>query len=141
MRTEKTLGIIKPDGVQRNLIGEILTRVEKNGLKLSALKLLRLDRKGAEGFYAVHKERPFFKSLVDFMISGPVVVFVIEGEGAIARWRSLMGATDPKKALSGTIRKDLAADIERNTVHGSDGPETARFETAYFFPETAKHSS
>lgn len=134
MKTERTLGIIKPDGVQRKLIGEILSRVEKSGLKLAALKMLQLDRRKAEGFYAVHKERPFFKSLVEFMISGPVVVFVMEGEGAIALWRSLMGATDPKKADSGTIRKDLALDIERNTVHGSDGPETARFETAYFFP-------
>lgn len=139
---ERTLGIIKPDGVERKLVGEILSRVEKSGLKLAAIRMLQLDRAKAEGFYAVHRERPFFKPLVQFMISGPVVVFVMEGEGAIARWRSLMGATDPKKADRGTIRRDLAIDIERNTVHGSDGPETARFETAYFFPEyLSEHSS
>ncbi|HBF13566.1 MAG TPA: nucleoside-diphosphate kinase [Deltaproteobacteria bacterium] len=131
--TEKTLGIIKPDGVARNLIGQILSRVEKAGLKIVAIKKLQLNTAKAEGFYAVHKERPFFKDLVKYMTSGPVVPFVMEGEGAIAKWRELMGATNPEKAAPGTIRKDFAENIERNTVHGSDAPETAQFEVGYFF--------
>ncbi|EKD41952.1 MAG: hypothetical protein ACD_73C00426G0002 [uncultured bacterium] len=130
---QRTLGIIKPDGVQRNLIGEILSRVEKSGLKVVAGKLLQLDKAKAEGFYSVHKERPFFNSLVSFMTSGPVFVFAMEGDNAISRWRDLMGATNPEKANPGTIRKDLALDIEKNTVHGSDAPETAQFEVKYFF--------
>ena len=131
--TEKTLGIIKPDGVARNVIGQILSRVEKAGLKIVAIKKLQLNTAKAEGFYAVHKERPFFKDLVKYMTSGPVVPFVMEGEGAIAKWRELMGATNPEKAAPGTIRKDFAENIERNTVHGSDAPETAQFEVGYFF--------
>lgn len=133
MAMERTLGIIKPDGVARNLIGEVLLRVEKAGLKIAALKMLKLDKPKAEGFYAVHRERPFFSDLVRFMTSGAVVPFIIEGEGAIAKWRELMGATNPANAALGTIRKDFAENIERNTVHGSDGPDTAAFETAYFF--------
>lgn len=133
MTTQKTLGIIKPDGVQRNLIGDILNRVEKSGLQVVAGKLMQLDKAKAEGFYAVHKDRPFFASLVSFMTSGPVFVFAMEGENAITRWRDLMGATNPEKANPGTIRKDLALDIEKNTVHGSDAPETAAFEVNYFF--------
>lgn len=133
MATERTLSIIKPDGVKRNLIGEILTRFEKNGLTIAALKKLRMTREQAEGFYAVHKERPFFPSLVEFMTSGPVVVAVLEGENAIKKNRELMGATNPKEAAAGTIRADFAESIEANTVHGSDAPETAAFETRYFF--------
>ena len=131
---ERTFGIIKPDGVARNLIGKVLERVEKNGLKIVAMEMQKLTREKAEGFYAVHKARPFFNSLVAYMISGPVVVFAMEGENAIVKWRELMGATDPAKAAPGTIRKDFAENIERNTVHGSDGPDTARFEAGYFFP-------
>ncbi len=133
MTTERTLGIIKPDGVSRNLIGEVLKRVETAGLKIIAGRLLQLDKAKAEGFYSVHKERPFFASLVSTMTSGPVFVFSMEGDGAIAKWRELMGATNPANAAPGTIRKDLAVDIEKNTVHGSDAPETARFEISYFF--------
>lgn len=129
---EKTFGMIKPDGVARNLIGKVLERVEANGLKIVGLQMQKLTREKAEGFYAVHKERPFFKSLVEYMTSGPVVTFAMEGEGAIAKWREIMGATDPAKAAMGTIRKDFAENIERNTVHGSDGLDTARFESAYF---------
>ena len=131
--SQRTLGIIKPDGVQRNLIGDILNRVEKSGLQVVAGKLMQLDKAKAEGFYSVHKERPFFASLVASMTSGPVFVFAMEGDNAITRWRDLMGATNPEKANPGTIRKDLALDIERNTVHGSDAPETAAFEISYFF--------
>lgn len=133
MATERTLSIIKPDGVKRNLIGQILTRFEKAGLTVAAVKKLRLTREQAEGFYAVHKERPFFGSLVEFMTSGPVVVSVLEGENAIKKNRELMGATNPKEAEAGTIRADFAESIEANTVHGSDAPETAAFETRYFF--------
>ncbi len=132
---ERTLGIIKPDGVARNLIGEVLRRVEQSGLRIAAARILKLDKAKAEGFYAVHKERPFFKDLVAYMTTGPVFPFVIEGENAIARWRELMGATNPANAAPGTIRKDFAANIERNTVHGSDAPETAKFEVAYFFKQ------
>lgn len=132
---QRTLGIIKPDGVKRNLIGDIFSRVEKSGLQIVGCRLIQLDQKKAEGFYAVHKERPFFSSLVASMTAGPVVVFTIEGENAIQRWRDLMGATNPANALPGTIRKDLALDIEKNTVHGSDAPETAKFEVGYYFGE------
>ena len=126
---------MKPDGVRRGVIGEILRRVEKAGLKIVALELVQLSKETAEGFYAVHRERPFFKDLVEFMTSGPAVPFVIEGEGAITKWRDLMGATDPKKAAPGTIRADLGTSIQNNVSHGSDAPETARFETKYFFPK------
>ena len=137
MAVERTLSIIKPDAVAKNVIGEIYTRFEKAGLKIVASRMLRLSRAEAEGFYAVHRERPFFGPLVEFMISGPVMVQVLEGENAIARNRDLMGATDPKKAAAGTIRADFAQSIDANAVHGSDGPETARTEIAYFFPALA----
>ncbi|SDB46968.1 nucleoside diphosphate kinase [Desulfonatronum thiosulfatophilum] len=131
--TERTLCMIKPDGVERNLIGNVLTRIESAGLRIVALRKLRLTKAQAEGFYAVHKERPFFQSLVDYMTSGPIVAAVLEGENAIAVWRGLMGATNPANADAGTIRKDLALDVERNTVHGSDASETAAQEIPYFF--------
>jgi nucleoside-diphosphate kinase len=134
MAVERTLSIIKPDAVARNVVGEIYTRFEKAGLKVVAARMTHLSRAEAEGFYAVHKERPFFRDLVDFMTSGPVMIQVLEGEDAIARNRELMGATDPKKAAKGTIRADFAASIDANAVHGSDAPETARGEVAYFFP-------
>jgi nucleoside-diphosphate kinase len=130
---ERTLSIVKPDGVERGHIGAILSRFEKAGLKLVAGRLVWLSRPKAAEFYAVHRERSFFNSLVDFMVSGPVFVSVLEGENAIAKNRELMGATDPKKAAAGTIRKDFAESIERNTVHGSDGPDTAKVEIAHFF--------
>ena len=130
---ERTLSIIKPDAVSKNVIGQILARFEKAGLKIIAARMTHLSRKEAEGFYAVHRERPFFKDLVKFMISGPVLVQVLEGENAIARNRELMGATDPKKASKGTIRADFADSIDANAVHGSDGADTARKEIAYFF--------
>jgi nucleoside-diphosphate kinase len=130
---EQTLAIIKPDGVARNLIGEVIRRIESSGLKIRALKMQHLSKAQAEGFYAVHKERPFFASLTSFMSEGPVVLMILQGEGAIRKWRDLMGATDPAKAGAGTIRKDFGQSIERNTTHGSDAPETAAFETAYFF--------
>ncbi len=136
MTLEQTLGIVKPDGVARNFLGEIFRRVEKTGLKIVAARMVHLDKKAAEGFYAVHKERPFFNDLVSYMTSGPVVPFVMEGAGAIAKWRELMGATNPANAAPGTIRKDFAENIERNTAHGSDAPETAKFEVSYFFKET-----
>lgn len=130
---EQTLAIVKPDGVARNLIGEIIHRIETSGLEVKALKMAHLSKKQVEGFYAVHKERPFFASLTAFMSEGPVVLMILRGENAIARWRALMGATDPAKADAGTIRKEFGLSIERNTTHGSDAPETAAFETAYFF--------
>jgi nucleoside-diphosphate kinase len=130
---ERTLSIIKPDAVSRNLSGAILKMIQDAGLRVVAMKMIQLTKAQAEGFYAVHKERPFFGSLVDFMISGPVVVSILEGDDAIARYRTLMGATNPEKADAGTIRKTHAIDIEKNSVHGSDGPDTAAFETAYFF--------
>jgi len=130
---ERTLSIIKPDAVSRNLSGAILKMIQDAGLRVVALKMLQLSKSEAEGFYAVHKERPFFGSLVEFMTSGPVVVSILEGDDAIARYRKLMGATNPEKADAGTIRKTYALDIEKNSVHGSDAPETAAFETAYFF--------
>ncbi len=134
MAVERTLSIIKPDAVQKNAIGQILARFEAAGLRIIAARMLRLSRAQAEGFYAVHRERPFFRDLVAFMSSGPVLVQVLEGENAIARNRELMGATDPKKADQGTIRADFAAGIDANAVHGSDSPDTARFEVAFFFP-------
>ena len=130
---EKTLSIIKPDGVARGLIGEVIKRLESNGLKIIAMKMLRMTKDQAERFYAVHKERPFFQSLTYFMTSGPVVVMVLEGEDAIAKYRDIMGATDYRKAAQGTIRRDFATDIEKNIVHGSDSPETAVFEIGFFF--------
>ena len=130
---EKTLSIIKPDGVARGLIGEVIGRLEKNNLQITAMKMVHMTKAQAEGFYAVHRERPFFPSLTDFMSSGPVVVMVLKGENAIARYRELMGATDFRKAAEGTIRRDFATDIEKNIVHGSDAPETAAFEIGYFF--------
>jgi nucleoside-diphosphate kinase len=136
MAIERTLSIIKPDGVEKGYIGRIISRFETSGLKPVAMRMVHLSQKEAEGFYAVHRERPFFKDLVAYMTSGPVVLMVLEGESAIARNREVMGATDPRKAAEGTIRKELGTDIERNTVHGSDGPETARTEIAYFFRGT-----
>ena len=130
---ERTLSIIKPDAVERNLAGAILKMIQDAGLKVVAMKMIQLSKAEAEGFYAVHKERPFFGSLVDFMISGPVVVSILEGDDAIARYRKLMGATNPANAEEGTIRKTYALDIEKTSVHGSDAPETAAFETSYFF--------
>ena len=135
MPIERTLSIIKPDGVGRNLIGEVLSRFEKAGLEVVAARMTHLSQKEAEGFYAVHRERPFFKDLVKFMTSGPVLVQVLEGEGAIAKNREVMGATDPKKAAKGTIRADLASSIDENVVHGSDAVDTAAREIAYFFRE------
>lgn len=134
MAVERTLSIIKPDAVAKNVIGQILSRFEAKGLKIIAARMVHLSRREAEGFYAVHRERPFFKDLVEFMISGPVMVQVLEGEGAILKNRDLMGATDPKKAAPGTIRADFAASIDANAVHGSDAAETAAQEIAYFFP-------
>jgi nucleoside-diphosphate kinase len=134
MAVERTLSIVKPDAVAKNVIGQIYSRFEQAGLKIIAARMLRLSETGAEGFYAVHRERPFFRDLVRFMISGPIMVQVLEGENAIARNRELMGATDPRKAQKGTIRADFADSIDANAVHGSDGSETARFEIAYFFP-------
>lgn len=134
MAVERTLSIIKPDAVAKNVIGKIYQRFEDAGLKIVAARMMHLSRAEAEGFYAVHRERPFFKDLVDFMISGPVMVQVLEGEGAILKNRDLMGATDPKKAAPGTIRADFADSIDANAVHGSDAAETAAVEIAYYFP-------
>jgi nucleoside-diphosphate kinase len=139
MALERTLSIIKPDGVEKGVVGQIISRFIGAGLKPIAIRLAHLSRREAEGFYAVHKARPFFGDLVTFMTSGPVVLMVLEGEGAVARNREVMGATDPKKAAEGTIRKDFATDIEKNTVHGSDSPENARIEIGYFFAETSIH--
>ena len=135
MAVERTFSIIKPDAVANNHIGEIYTRFEKAGLKIIAAKMLHLSREQAEGFYAVHKERPFFNDLVDFMISGPVMVQALEGENAILANRAVMGATNPKEAEAGTIRADFASSIDENAVHGSDAPETAATEIAYFFSD------
>ncbi len=132
--TERTLSIIKPDAVQSGNAGAVLSRIEKAGFRIVALRLRRLDRAQAEGFYHVHQGRPFFASLCAFMSSGPCITMVLEREGAIAHLREIMGSTDPAKAAAGTIRKDFAASIERNAIHGSDAPETARFEIGYFFP-------
>jgi len=136
MALERTLSIIKPDAVAKNVIGEIYSRFEKGGLKVVAARMKQLSRKEAEGFYAVHRERPFFNALVEFMISGPVMIQVLEGENAIAKNRELMGATNPKEAAAGTIRADFADSIDANAVHGSDAAETAAVEIAYFFPST-----
>ena len=136
MALERTLSIVKPDGVRANLIGEVYRRFEKAGLSIIAARMLRLSQRDAEGFYAVHRERPFFKDLVRYMTSGPVMVQVLEGEEAIARNRDIMGATDPAKAEPGTIRKDLATNIEQNAVHGSDSAESAAYEIPYFFSAT-----
>jgi len=130
---ERTLSIVKPDGVQKGLIGEVIRRFEDRGLKVIALKMISLSKKAAEGFYAVHRGKSFFESLTTFMSSGPSVVMVLEGDGAISKTRELMGATDPKQAKEGTSRHRFAATIERNVVHGSDAPETAAFEIQYFF--------
>jgi len=134
MAVERTLSIIKPDAVAKNAIGDIYARFERNGLKLVAARMRQLSRADAEAFYAVHRKRPFFKDLVDFMVSGPIMVQVLEGESAIAKNRDLMGATDPQKAVQGTIRADFADSIDANAVHGSDSPETAAMEIAFFFP-------
>jgi nucleoside-diphosphate kinase len=134
MATERTFGIIKPDAVAKNAVGGVLGLIEQGGLRVIGLRLTRLTPVQAEGFYAVHRDRPFFKSLVAFMTSGPVVVMALEGDNAIARYRELMGPTDSKKAPPGTIRERYGTDIEKNAVHGSDGPDTAKFELAYFFP-------
>jgi nucleoside-diphosphate kinase len=136
MALERTLSIVKPDGVSRNLIGEVYRRFEQAGLRVVAARMMHLSQREAEGFYAVHRARPFFADLVRYMTSGPVMVQVLEGENAIARNREIMGATDPKKAAPGTIRADHALSIEQNVVHGSDAPETAAFEIGYFFPAT-----
>jgi nucleoside-diphosphate kinase len=136
MALERTLSIVKPDGVQKNLIGEVYRRFEQAGLKIVAARMMQLSQAQAEGFYAVHRERPFFKDLVKYMMSGPVIVQVLEGENAVAKNRELMGATDPKKAAPGTIRADLAASIEENVVHGSDSADNAKIEIAYFFAAT-----
>ena len=139
MALERTLSIVKPDGIRANLIGEVYRRFEKAGLSIVAARMLHLSQREAEGFYAVHRERPFFKDLVRYMISGPIILQVLEGENAIARNRDIMGATDPKRAAPGTIRADLAASIEQNVVHGSDAPDTAAREIAYFFSTTELH--
>lgn len=130
---ERTLSIIKPDGVSRGLIGEVVRRFEKNNIRIAAMKMIYMTKSQAQGFYAVHRERPFFASLTDFMSSGPVVVMVLEGENVIAKNRELMGATNYKEAAPGTIRADFATDIEKNVVHGSDSPQSAAFEIGYFF--------
>lgn len=130
---ERTLSIIKPDGVGKGLIGEIIKRFENNGLKIIAMKMLHLTKKEAEGFYIVHKDKPFYSSLTDFMSSGPIVVMVLEGEDAIRKNREIMGATNPKEAAPGTIRWDFGTEIEKNIVHGSDSPQSAAFEISYFF--------
>ena len=140
MALERTLSIVKPDAVAKNVIGEIYSRFEKGGLKVVAAKMTQLSRKEAEGFYAVHRERPFFNALVEFMISGPVMVQVLEGEGAVLKNRELMGATNPKDAAAGTIRVDFADSIDANAVHGSDSQENAAIEIAYFFPATDVHA-
>lgn len=135
MAVDRTLSIVKPDAVTKNLIGEVCARLEKAGLRIVAAKMLQLTKQQAEGFYAVHRERPFFNNLVKFMTSGPVLVQVLEGENAVAKNREVMGATDPREAAAGTIRADFAENVERNAVHGSDGPGTARTEIAYFFAD------
>ena len=135
MAKEQTLSIIKPDGVSRNIIGKLLSRFESNGLRVVAMKMIHLSKREAEGFYAVHQRRPFFSSLTDYMSSGPIVAQVLEGENAIAKNREVMGATNPEEAAEGTIRKDYALNIEQNTVHGSDAPESAASEIAYFFSD------
>ena len=134
MAIEKTFAIAKPDAVEKNHIGGIIGLIEKNGLRVKAMRMMHMTRPIAEGFYAVHRERPFFGELVDFMTRGPCVVMVLEGEGAIGKWREIMGATDPKKAADGTVRKLFGANVGENASHGSDGPDTAKFEIGWFFP-------
>ena len=136
MAHQRTLSIIKPDGVSRNIVGKIIERFESNGLRVIGMKMIHLSKKEAQGFYAVHKDRPFFESVTTYMSSSPIVVQVLEGENAIAKNREIMGATNPQEAEAGTLRKDFALNIEQNTVHGSDSPETAATEIAYFFSET-----
>ncbi len=133
MAVERTLGVVKPDALEKGVIGEILKRAEDANLKMVACKMMKLDKKRAEGFYAVHKGKPFFDSLVTFMTSGPVLIFTLEGDNAIKTWRKVMGATNPEEAADGTIRKDFGSSIEKNAVHGSDAPDTAKFEVSYFF--------
>ncbi|HEX8699511.1 MAG TPA: nucleoside-diphosphate kinase [Myxococcaceae bacterium] len=140
MAIERTLSIIKPDGLQKGIIGKVISKFEEKGLKPVAIRLQHLSQAQAEGFYAVHKARPFFKDLVSFMISGPVVLMVLEGENAVAANREIMGATNPANAAPGTIRRDFATSIDQNTVHGSDSLENAKIEVAYFFRETEIHS-
>jgi nucleoside-diphosphate kinase len=140
MAIERTLSIIKPDAVRKNVIGQILGRFEAAGLRIVAARMMQLSRADAEAFYGVHRERPFFKDLVEFMLSGPIMVQALEGENAVARHRELMGATDPKKAAAGTIRADFADSIDANAVHGSDGADTARVEVGFFFPAMNIHS-
>ena len=130
---ERTLSIVKPDGVKKNIIGEVIKRFESAGLRIAALKMIRLSMDEAKGFYIVHKDKPFYGSLTEFMSSGPIVVMVVEGKGAILKVRELMGATNPKNAAPGTIRADFASDVEHNIIHGSDSPESASFEIPYFF--------
>ncbi|OGA18848.1 MAG: nucleoside-diphosphate kinase [Betaproteobacteria bacterium RIFCSPLOWO2_02_FULL_65_24] len=139
MAVQRTLSIVKPDAVAKNVIGQIYTRFESAGMKIIAARMMHLSQRQAEGFYAVHRERAFFRDLVKFMISGPIMVQVLEGENAIAKNRELMGATDPKKAEKGSIRADFAESIDANAVHGSDAPDTARTEIAYFFPDLDIH--
>jgi nucleoside-diphosphate kinase len=134
-QVERTLAIVKPDAVSRGIAGEILSLIERNGFRILGMRLLRLDRAGAEGFYAVHRGKPFFDDLVEFMTEGPVIVMALEREDAIAKWREVMGATDPAKAAEGTIRKRFGTSVGRNCAHGSDAPETARTEIGYFFRE------
>jgi nucleoside-diphosphate kinase len=136
---ERTLSIVKPDGVKKNVIGEVIQRFEQNGLRIAALKMLRMSKDDAKGFYIVHRERPFYDSLTGFMSEGPIVVMVVEGENAISRVREIMGATNPKDAAPGTIRADLASDIEHNIVHGSDSKESAAYEIPYFFSSLEIH--
>jgi nucleoside-diphosphate kinase len=131
---ERTLAIVKPDGVERRVAGRVLARIEEEGFEIVALRLVRMSRREAEGFYAVHRDKPFFNDLTAFMSSGPALVMVLQADDAIARWREVMGATDPARADEGTLRKQFATNIERNVLHGSDAPETAAIETAYFFP-------
>lgn len=137
---ERTLSIVKPDGVAKNLIGKVIGRFEEEGLKVIALKMVHMTKEQAKGFYAVHRDKPFYESLTDFMSSGPCVVMVLEGDDAIARTRRIMGATNPKDAAPGTIRREFAENVERNIVHGSDSPETARMEIPYFFNSLELHS-
>jgi nucleoside-diphosphate kinase len=136
MAAERTLAIIKPDAMTKGVIGQFINRIEENGLKVVAMRMQQLSKDKAEGFYAVHKDKPFFKDLVKFMTSGPVVVMCLEGKDSIAKWRAVMGATDPAKAAEGTIRADFGTDIQCNASHGSDAAETAKFEIAYFFEPT-----
>ena len=139
MSVERTLAVIKPDAMEKGIIGEIIKRIEDASLKVVGMKMLHLDKPRTEGFYAVHKGKPFFESLVRFMTSGPCVVMALEGENAIACWRGVMGATDPETAAEGTLRQDFGTNIERNAVHGSDAPETSKFEIAYFFENNELH--